>query len=629
MVQCDSTQSQSIALAGGSPADLLGEASRLFAAERYGAVRSLLEPAITCVEEMLEGRMETVPLQAARELLELRYVLAASLVQLGDYDAAYCEIEHIRESAPEHPGAALQEIYIEKAEGKTRTEIKHLTALIAQLKARLAEKQTADLAAYYQKFLAESYSLLGSALTLAGRATAGVEAFLASSRSEPDGAQSIAEYSNALFALNYVAEEERVPFAQLTERFDDFFRGVERMTHVKEHHVHEKLRIGYISPDLRRHPVAFFVLPLLRAFDRTRFEIFCYANNCEDAVSRTMAQQTGVTWRNILGLSPTEAAQRIAADEVDILVDLSGHTKDNCLPVLARKPSPVQITGIGYMGRTGLSTIDYLLGDTVLEGEDRTGETAACDRQRMHRNGASLDAEAKQSELPLRLPHSHFCYMPFVVMPDVAPPPSLGRGFTTFGCFNNYSKVTDEMLLLWRQLLEEVHGARLLLKSRLFGSEEGRSLAEERLLCLGFDMKRVELRGFSSEYLSEYADMDVALDTFPYTGGLTTCEALYMGVPVVTLKGETHGERFGASLLQNAGLPELIAGSAMQYMEIAKLLGTSPEVLTLLRKKQRDLVLSSHLMNFRQYVREVETAYETVWKKWNEKLEQGNQSARE
>ena len=483
---------------------------------------------------------------------------------------------------------------------------------------RLAEEPPAPLAAYYRKFLAESYSLRGSALTLAGSATEGVRAFLAASRMEADEAQAIAEYSNALFALNYVAVEERAPFAGLAEGFDGFFSHVERMTHTRVQHAHARLRIGYISPDLRHHAVAFFLLPLLRAFDRERFEVFCYANNSEDAVSRTMAQQSGVHWRNILGLLPEEAARLVAADEIDILCDLSGHTKDNCLAVLARKPAPVQVTGLGYMGPTGLSTIDYLLGDRVLDAAEEAEDAAAERCRGAVEDGASQGAREERSERPLSLPHSHFCYLPFVAMPDVAPPPCLSRGYVTFGCFNNYSKVTDAMLLLWRQLLTDVPGARLLLKSRLFGSEEGRSLAVERFERLGLDASHIELRGFSSDYLTEYADMDIALDTAPYTGGLTTCEALYMGVPVVTLKGGTHGARFGASLLKNAGLAELVAKSEREYAEIAKLLASSPETLQMLREKQRDMLLASPLMNFRQYVQEVEAAYEKVWRRWEE-----------
>ena len=611
-VRSGSAKKPLAALAGGSPAELLGEASRLFAAARYTDVRALAESALASTAEAAAGEAA-----ALHDLVELRYVLAASLVQLGDYGAARAEIASIRESAAAHPGAALQEIYIEKAEGRTRTELKHLAALISYLEERLAEEPPAPLAAYYRKFLAESYSLRGSALTLAGSAAEGVRAFLAASRMEADEAQAMAEYSNALFALNYVAVEERAPFAGLAESFDGFFSAAERMVHTRARHAHARLRIGYISPDLRRHAVAFFLLPLLRAFDRERFEVFCYANNSEDAVSRTMAQQPGVHWKSILGLLPEEAARLVAADEIDILCDLSGHTKDNCLAVLARKPAPVQITGLGYMGPTGLSTIDYLLGDRVLDAAGEA-EDAAAERCRLAvEDGASQGAREKRSERPLSLQHSHFCYLPFVAMPDVAPP-CLSRGHITFGCFNNYSKVTDAMLLLWRQILADVPGARLLLKSRLFGSEEGRSIAVERFGRLGLDASRIELRGFSSDYLAEYADMDIALDTAPYTGGLTTCEALYMGVPVVTLKGGTHGARFGASLLQNAGLPELIAEDAAQYVEIAKLLAGSPETLRMLREKQRDMLLASPLMNFRQYVQEVEAAYEEVWHRWED-----------
>ena len=612
-VQGGSAKKPLSASVGGSPADLLGEASRLFAAARYTDVRALAESALASTAGASASEAA-----AAHDLVELRYVLAASLVQLGDYGAARAEIARIREKAPAHPGAALQKIYIEKAEGRTRTELKQLAALISYLEERLAEKLPALLAAYYRKFLAESYSLRGSALTLAGSAAEGVRAFLAASRMEADEAQAVAEYSNALFALNYVAVEKRAPFSGLAEGFDGFFSHVERMAHTRVQHAHARLRIGYISPDLRHHAVAFFLLPLLRAFDRERFEVFCYANNSEDAVSRTMAQQPGVHWRNILGLLPEEAARLVAADEIDILCDLSGHTKDNCLAVLARKPAPVQVTGLGYMGRTGLSTIDYLLGDRVLDAAEEVEDAAAERCCGAVEDGASQGAREERSERPLSLPHSHFCYLPFVAMPDVAPPPCLSRGYVTFGCFNNYSKVTDAMLLLWRRLLADVPGARLLLKSRLFGSEEGRSLAVERFERLGLDVSRIELRGFSSDYLAEYADMDIALDTAPYTGGLTTCEALYMGVPVVTLKGGTHGARFGASLLKNAGLAELIAKSEREYAEIAKLLASSPETLQMLREKQRDMLLASPLMNFRQYVQEAEAAYEKVWRRWEE-----------
>ncbi len=601
------------AFAGGSPAELLGEASRLFAAARYTDVRALLTAAFASWTGASAGEAA-----AFHDLVELRYVLAASLVQLGDYGAARAEIACIRESAPAHPGAALQEIYIEKAEGRTRTELKHLAALISYLEERLAEEPPALLASYYRKFLAESCSLMGSALTLAGSAAEGVHAFLAASRMEADEAQAIAEYSNALFALNYVAMEERAPFAGLVEGFDGFFSDVERMTHTRARHAHARLRIGYISPDLRHHAVAFFLLPLLRAFNRERFEVFCYANNSEDAVSRTMAQQAGVHWRSILGLLPEEAARLVAADEIDILCDLSGHTKDNCLAVLARKPAPVQVTGLGYMGRTGLSMIDYVLGDRVLDAAEEAEDAAAERCRGAVEDGASQGAREERSERPLSLPHSHFCYLPFVAMPEVAPPPCLSRGYVTFGCFNNYSKVTDAMLLLWWQLLLDVPGARLLLKSRLFGSEEGCLIAVERFGRLGLDASRIELRDFSSNYLAEYADMDIALDTAPYTGGLTTCEALYMGVPVVTLKGGTHGARFGASLLENAGLAELVAKSEREYADIVKLLAGSPETLQMLREKQRDMLLASPLMNFRQYVQEVEAAYEKVWRRWED-----------
>ena len=201
-------------------------------------------------------------------------------------------------------------------------------------------------------------------------------------------------------------------------------------------------------------------------------------------------------------------------------------------------------------------------------------------------------------------------------MPQPAPPPMAARGYVTFGCFNNFSKVTDEVLLLWRQVLDAVPKSRLLVKSKLFDSAEGRAVAAKRFVCAGISEGRVEMRGFTKEYLTEYADMDIALDTFPYTGGLTTCEALYMGVPVVTLCGKSHGGRFGASLLTNANLEDLVAKTPDEYVQIAAALAGSLEALTALRENLRTILQSALLMDVRGYVQAVEAAYRAAWERF-------------
>ena len=524
---------------------------------------------------------------------EMRYIRAAALTEMGAYEEARAEIEGIRAVCPDHVGAARQEIYIDRAEGKIRTQIVHLRALIAALGERIAAgKQPA----YHAVFLASAYSLLGEALTLTGESAEAVDAFLASSRLETMREKKAVEYSNALFASNYLPAHLRANNTALARGYGKLFADVTPLARASDaRRGHKTLRIGYISPDLRAHPVGTLVQPLLALHDRTRFSVYCYANCAEDAVSARLRAHTDV-WRSIRGLPAEEAAACVRGDAIDILVDLAGHTEQNVLPVLARRPAPVQVTGIGYFNTTGLPVIDYMLTDVHV---DPIGT-----------------ADPSFTEEMLRLPHSHFCYTLPEDLPAVTPPPMERRGYVTFGSFNNFSKVTEEVLHLWRALLDAVPHARLLVKSKLFGSAEGREIAAERFTRCGIAAERVEMRGFGPHHLAEYGDMDIALDTFPYTGGMTTCEALAMGVPVVTLRGESHGARFGESLLRNANLPELIAETPEDYVRLAVRLASSPEQLRTLRMELRPRLERSPLMDAHTYVRDVEAAYTEIWEKF-------------
>lgn len=529
---------------------------------------------------------------------EARYVLAAALMQQTRYTEALDEIAGIRSLEPRHIGAAMVEIYVWQKQDAVLTELKLLQRLTGYIQGLPAAERR-----QCRHFLSEAMSLTGSAYTLLGRADQAVEAFLESSRLEEDPAQRIREYSNALFAANYLSGSGRKRMMKLAAGYRKFFAKVVPYVHFLEPLPSgRKLRIGYLSPDLRRHPVAFFLYPLLRYFSRDDFEVYAYASNIEDAVSGVLRQQC-TAWRNVRGLSDEETARQIHADAIDILVDLSGHTQHNCLPVLAYCPAPVQLCGIGYFNTTGLPQTDYFLTDVFC---------------------APLQQQSGFSERLLRLPHSHFCYMPLLPMPDPVMPPCLQKGFITFGCFNNFSKVTDDVLRLWREILERVAGARLLLKSRILGSAEGRQAAAERLSGLGLPLERIELRGFSEDYLSEYHEVDIALDTFPYTGGVTTCEALYMGVPVVTLTGTEHGARFGYSLLMNAGIGELAAADAAAYAERAVGLAADPELLTVLHQNLRAMLEKSSLMDGPQYVREFEEACRQAWQEKLQRQMQGD-----
>ena len=531
-------------------------------------------------------------LAALPEDVEMRYIRAAALTGLERYEAARAEIARIRTIRPDHVGAARQEIYIDRAEGKFCTEIVHLRTLIAALERRIV---AGDNIAYHTVFLASAYSLLGEALTLTGESAAAVDAFRASGRHETRPAQRAAEYSNALFAANYLPEGLRSSYTDLARGYGALYADVTPLaSRADAARGHDRIRIGYISPDLRTHPVGTLIRPLLALHDRTSFTVCCYANCMEDAFSHGL-RAAADAWRNIQGMPAEEVAALVRADEIDILVDLAGHTQHNCLPVLAHKPAPVQVTGIGYFNTTGLATVDYMLSD-------------------VHVDPAGAEDDAFTEEM-IRLPHSHFCYILPEDLPFIAEPPMERNGYVTFGSFNNFSKVTDEVLRLWGTLLETVPSSRLLLKSKLFGSTEGREIAEERFARCGIPTERVEMRGFGPNHLAEYGDMDIALDTFPYTGGITTCEALAMGVPVVTMRGASHGARFGESLLINAGLPELIAATPEGYVQIAAALASSSETLHALRRNLRSILAHSPLTDACLYVRDVEAAYTEIWER--------------
>ena len=564
-------------------------------------VQALRQEILLRANDLYEKREYARAAEVAQELLtvlpedvEMRYILAAALTQTGAYGAARAEVARIRAVCPDHAGAARQEVYIDRAEGKLATEIAHLRALVEMLKRRMAEEEEGR--AHDAVFLASAYSLLGAALTEAGEAQEAVTAFLASAQLETGRARRAVEYSNALFAVNYLPTYLRPLYAGLAYGYDALFADVlPRAGAADATRGHARIRIGYISPDLCVHPVGRLVRPLLTQYDRTQFAVHCYARCIEDALSAEMRAAVDV-WHNVRSCSAAETAALIRHDEVDVLVDLAGHTQGNALPVLAHRPAPVQMTGIGYFNTTGLSAVDYVLSDVYVDPPE-----------------AGDDA---MTEEIIRLPHSHFCYPLPDDLPPVMPPPMEQRGYVTFGSFNNFNKVTDEVLCLWRQVLDAVPGARLLVKSKIFDHGEGRAMVAERLARCGIPAARVEMRGFSCGYLAEYGDVDIALDPFPYTGGMTTCEALSMGVPVVTLAGESHGARFGASLLTNAHLPELVAQTPLDYVRIAAGLAAAPDTLRALRRNLRTILMGAPLTDARTYVRDVEAAYEEIWERF-------------
>ncbi|MBO4779751.1 MAG: hypothetical protein J5497_03845, partial [Selenomonadaceae bacterium] len=300
---------------------------------------------------------------------------------------------------------------------------------------------------------------------------------------------------------------------------------------------------------------------------------------------------------DLIGKDAQTAARIIDEDAIDILVDLSGHSQDSCLPILAYKPAPVQICALGYTASTGLAAVDYFLTDRICSPETLPN----CFTEEL-----------------LRLDTCNLCYAPGLIREIPAPElraPVLKNDFVTFGSFNNFSKVSEDVLYVWRAILDNVPRSRLIIKSKICSLDDGKAIVRERLGKIGFPLERVELRPYSPDYLEEYRDLDIALDTFPYTGGTTTCEALYMGVPVITLRGKTHGSRLSTSILIAADIAELITNSAMDYVKKAVRLSKRKDLIAAYHVGLREHVKDSALMNGQHYMRELEKNYRAIWER--------------
>ncbi len=359
-----------------------------------------------------------------------------------------------------------------------------------------------------------------------------------------------------------------------------------------------RLRVAYVSPDFRTHSVAFFIEPLLANHNPAAVESICYANVAQPDNITAHLRSLASAWRDIYRMSDDEVARQIQRDRVDILVDLASHTADNRLLVFARKPAPLQVSYIGYPDTSGLAAMDYRFTDAWA---DPPGVS-----DRLH------------SETLIRLPNGFLCYRP-AGGTEVRPPPFRSTGHITFGSFNSVSKVSPDTLALWSKLLHRVPDSRLLLKSNLSSNENAWERLYEWFEQTGIERSRLELTdGVKSmaEHLACYGRVDIALDTYPYNGTTTTCEALWMGVPVVTLAGQTHASRVGVSLLSQMGLEAFIATSPADYVDIASRLATDRDQLLRMRTELRHRMAASSLCNGKEQARQIEQAYRTLWHKW-------------
>lgn len=351
---------------------------------------------------------------------------------------------------------------------------------------------------------------------------------------------------------------------------------------------HAPLRVGFMSPDLCDHPVGLFLLPLLKALDRGVVEpvLFCLGGR-EDMTTgelRALAE-----WHDIRGMDTARAVAWLRRHALDVMVDLAGHTAGNGLPILARRVAPLQISWLGYFATTGLTAMDAVLMDRwhVPDGQ-----------------------EAFFSERVVRLPGSRFCYQSAPFAPDVAPPPALRRGFVTFGSFNNSAKYNPVVFDAWAAILRAVPRSRLLLKWASFADPQLCTQVQHEFVRRGIEPERLELRpaSFHRDLLAQYSDMDIALDPFPFSGGHTSCEALWMGLPVVTLPGDRPVSRqtlgFVASLNHPRWLQEWVAADLDDYVRKAVALAGDPTGLAAIRSSLRGTLAESPLMDAGAFARD-------------------------
>jgi len=462
-----------------------------------------------------------------------------------------------------------------------------------------------EAAASYQRALtlqphyADAHNNLGNVLKDQGRLEEAVASYRHALSLNPHYAEA---YSNLLFCLNYRSDTTQEELYKESLQWGDAFQQAppsEKTNFANSLRADRRLRIGYVSPDFRLHSVAFFIEPVIRAHNREKVEVFCYANvKKPDEVTQRLQTEAN-HWFSLVGISNDTAAARIRKDRIDILVDLAGHTSNNNLPLFAGKPAPIQVTWLGYPNTTGLKTMDYRFTDAVA---DPAGEA-----DRLH------------SEKLIRLEHGFLCYQPAAAAPEVGSLPCQDLGYVTFGSFNNLTKIRPEVVKVWARILDAVPDSRLLLKARQLVDDDTRERFKKMFRREGIAADRLEMLKrvpHPADHLGLYSRVDIALDPFPYNGTTTSCEALWMGVPVVTLLGERHAGRVGASILHRIGLEDLCATTVEKYIELAQMLARDKNRLEKLRNGLRSRMQSSELMNPVLFTSHLEEVYYQMWREY-------------
>ncbi len=565
-------------------------------------------------EEAIAAYRRAVELKP--DYADAHYNLGIVLRTTGDWEASTSAYRRASECAPSFAdahnglGAMLQnQGQLDAAIACYRRAIQvnpNLPSALSNLGAALAcHGQFRETIAYCHRALAinsahtKTLNNLGIALQNLGQPDEAIDAYRQALALKPGYT---AAHSNLIFCMNYEPRFSGEDILLESKRWNEIHaapRTALAGPFANDPDPERRLRVGYVSADLRQHSVSFFLEPLLAARDPDALETYCYAGVVQPDHWTARFQELSDGWCWTATMSDSALAERIRDDGIDILVDLAGHTASNRLLAFAESPAPVQVTWLGYPNTTGLSAMDYRLTDAVADPEG--------------------SADALHSETLVRLPEGFLCYGAPGDAPDVVPPPATVNGHVTFGSFNNLAKVTPEVAGLWAAILNRVRNSRLLIKSRLLADDQIRVRYQDLFASHGIDAERFDLLSAIPSmrgHLAAYERLDIGLDPFPYNGTTTTCEALWMGVPVVALAGERHAGRVGLSLLSTAGLPELAAETGEEYVEIAVQLAADLDRLSALRRDLRRRTSASPLCDAPAFARKVEAAYREMWRRW-------------
>jgi predicted O-linked N-acetylglucosamine transferase (SPINDLY family) len=407
-------------------------------------------------------------------------------------------------------------------------------------------------------------------------------------------------HTNLLLCLNYDAAVDEAVIVEEHRAWDAKYASKARADvrpHTNTRDPEKRLRIGFVSCDLNRHPVGYIFSATMPYFDKKKFEIVCYSNSNEEDDLTAQLKSHADRWRYTASLKDAALVEQIRQDEIDILVELTGHAGIHRLLAFAAKPAPVQVSWLGYFATTGLSTMDYVLLDDAVAPEG---------------------AERLFVEKIVRLPNSRFVYAPPSYAPEPAAPPITRNGYPTFGSFNNVAKITPDVVRLWSRILAAVPDAKLLVKWGTLGEEVHRQRYQRLFEEHGLDPRRFELRAGTphAQMLVEYGDVDVALDPFPFSGGLTSLEALWMGIPIVTMPGVRTVSRQTHGFLKLVGLEHLSCRGPDEYVERAVQLTRDVDALVELRRNLRGVMARSPLCDGAMFARNLESAYRDMWREF-------------